>query len=802
MSRSWKRSRLSTAVLLLCAVATSGCCYLRVPRIDPTGERIFAEGPISSTPRFEDRPGRQTPADAVAVTLSAQDIVAQVGTEVVLLAGVRGGDNYLRTNQRLEWSLAPGSAGHFVDVGRNGPVDWLVGDFNRPRKIDNTLAIGSTSRKYLRLNRGTETTIDDVCVLSGQGWITLTSPVEGTSHVTVYAPGVYSWDARTRAATVHWIDAQPRFPPPAINPAGTAHVFTTSVVRRSDCSPCAGWQVRYTIVDGPPAGFAPDGAPSIVVTTDAAGQASAEIRQDAPKPGTNKIAIEVVRPASLGGPGGKRLVAANGSTLKTWTSPDLALSTTGPAVAGVGATLSYLIEVSNPGDLPAEDVVVVDELPAGLAYVDSNPAAELSGARLQWRLGQLGAGENRRLQVNCRTTQLGSVAHCADATAAGGLKASDCATTTVMAAQLEVKITGPVKATVGSQVTFNVQITNRSQVPARELEIADRFDDGLVHAEATGAIIADLQDLAPGQSRQISMTFRVAKAGRQCHTVEVTGADGVRASAEGCVTGVEGFPGTGGAAGAAVTPQPRPQPTGPASVSVKKTGPAEATVGKEVRFEIDVTNTGGRTLTNVKVVDVYAPSIEPRQGTTGYRFEDDKTLVYTIDSLAPGKTEQLEVVCKCLAPDQLAVNRITVTTAEGATARGEASLTILAAEVPGSGLTLTVTDLTDPVRKGRGLTYEILVSNDGQTVQTNVTVEATVPNGMIADPIITAGPTDREILGQTVTFSPAAEIRPGEKLSYRVGVRTLKAGEYVFEARLTGDNLPQPVSARTTTTVW
>ena len=76
----------------------------------------------------------------------------------------------------------------------------------------------------------------------------------------------------------------------------------------------------YEIVDGPPAGFAPDGAQTVEIATDATGQAGAEIYQTEPGAGTNRINIQVIRPAELGGADGKRLVIGSGSTMKTWTS--------------------------------------------------------------------------------------------------------------------------------------------------------------------------------------------------------------------------------------------------------------------------------------------------------------------------------------------------------------------------------------------------------------------------------------------------------------------------------------------------
>ena len=339
---------------------------------------------------YFEQPLGQLPWDDVAVDVHPRETVAPVGSEVVLVAGVCGPDGYLRTNRRLEWSIDPGSVGQFVAVGETGLVDLLLGDFNWPRKITNTFAIGSTLRSNVRLNRGTCRPEENVYVLRGQGWISLTSAVEGTSNVTVFAPEVYTWDARLRSAMIHWVDAQWRFPPPAINPAGSRHVFTTTVTRQSNQTPCERWRVRYEIVGGPPAGFAPDGATAVEVPTDPAGQASVEIFEKEPKHGTNKICIQVIRPGDLPGADGQRLVVGTGTTMKTWTAADLAVKLSGPPAATPGATLTYRIEVWNPGDLPAKDVVAVEGVPDGLTYLSSNPPAEAARAATPVAAGRLG----------------------------------------------------------------------------------------------------------------------------------------------------------------------------------------------------------------------------------------------------------------------------------------------------------------------------------------------------------------------------------------------------------------------------
>ena len=127
-------------------------------------------------------------------------------------------------------------------------------------------------------------------------------------------------------AAVYWVDAQWAFPPPAINPVGSRHVFTTTLNRQSNGTPLAGWLVRYEVLSGPDAGFGPQGVKAIEVQTNELGQAGVELTQRAPVAGSNQIGIQVIRPEGFGGP---RIVLGNGTTVKTWTSASSAPSSHG-----------------------------------------------------------------------------------------------------------------------------------------------------------------------------------------------------------------------------------------------------------------------------------------------------------------------------------------------------------------------------------------------------------------------------------------------------------------------------------------
>lgn len=87
---------------------------------------------------------------------------------------------------------------------------------------------------------------------------------------------------------------------------------------------------------------------------------------------------------------------------------------------------------------------------------------------------------------------------------------------------LELKITGPEKALVDSKVTFELVVTNAGKGPVKGLLMIDRFEPGLQHSAAESPIEHDLDDLAPGKSQKVSLTFRITQPGSLSHTVQIT----------------------------------------------------------------------------------------------------------------------------------------------------------------------------------------------------------------------------------------------------------------------------------------
>ncbi|HEY2840823.1 MAG TPA: hypothetical protein VGJ26_16820 [Pirellulales bacterium] len=827
--------------LLAPAIGSATHLNLNMPRIDPTGRHILTCEPPKN-PYYKGDPGKPHPRDNCNLTVTPARIIASVGDEVVVLGHVCDPDGYMRAHERIEWMLAPGGVGQLVAINQPGPLGVLEPPSKRPKKVDNSYAIGMTSKKYVALTKGTPTRVDDVLVQRGQAWVTVTSPVEGVSHVTAFAPSVYEWGKRTRTATIHWIDALWSFPPTTNTPMGGRQMMTTTVIRESDHTPVAGWIVRYEIVGGPAAGFMDQGTQAFEAVTNSAGQGTAEIFQQQPTPGTNLIKIQLIRPAALSGAYGQQMIVGEGTTTKTWMpTAALSLRTTGPAWAQLGTTLGYRIEVTNPAGVSASNVSVANPTPPGLTFLSSNPPAQSQGGQLIWSLSDLSAGETRVIEVDYRADRAGPVNNCAVLTAGDGTTAQSCASTTVMTAtaareSLDVTMTGPATAALGDEVEFVTTITNRGTAPTSPLLVVDRFDAGLQHATRSSPLERDIEPIAPGQSQRILVSFKVTQPGELSNAVELLEEKTLRGSAKAIVNvgtaaaAAAARPMNSPAAGAAVGGQnPAAQP-----LVVTKTGPARLVVGQKANFVVEITNRGASTLNQVRLIDSYDRAFRLELASPNHTRQGDD-IVWVVPSLPPGKTVQFKMLGEASMPVANACNRAVVVTAEGYRATSEVCVAIAAAgqqppvtaptaqprsapqaaptapttaqtpPAPPKGtpkLNLSIVDLNDPVSVGKETKFEVRVTNVGTAEDQQVAVAVVVPAEMT--PIVDrpAGDATSAIVDKTIRFEPRPRLAAGETAIYQVRVRADRKGAALCRAEVVSAGSPAGVTANHETTIF
>lgn len=794
LCRRW----IAAACALWC-LAVVGCAHpigsSRLPKIDPTGRQLYTY----DTP-YKQRPGPVGHGDMTAVMITPSKIIAPVGSEVVVQAAVCGQDKTLMAGQKVEWSIAPNSVGYFVQAGESGPLDWMHHVGYHTKKIDNTFAVSATSAKFIMLNRGTPTPADDVPILRGQAWTTVSSPMEGTSYVTAVAPDVYAWHAHKQTAQIHWVDAQWTFPTPSVNPTGTRHAFTTTVLRHSNHCPLIGWRVRYQIASGPQAGFAPDGSQVVEVVTNSLGQATVEVFQTNPLAGTNVINVAVIRPADWPTGDGSPLVVGSGTTQMTWTTTKagggLWIDQTGPSEAIVGSTLTYRIVVRNPSDLTAKGLVVTENVPTGLTFVGSTPQAQVAGNALTWTLGDLAGGQSRQIEMTFQSTQAAVINSCSTVRSADGASAQDCAVTTITQPSVELTLVGPPQSTVGETISFVANITNRGSQAVSNLVLLDRFEPGLHHDQAGAGPIQnrELGTLAPGETRRVNVQLRVLQPGRWCNTMELTGDNGVRTSAQACTTAVAGT-----VPPPVVGPPPTtPPPTaGQPTIVVRKSGPTRAAVGETILFTILVENHGTTPATNVKVLDNYdSQFLNALKASDGWQRAGND-IYWILPQLPPNSVYKREVQVICTAPGANVCNRVTVTTQEGVRQDAQACLEITGQRAP---LAVSIFEPRDPINVNGEAAYDIRVTNNAPVADTDILVIVTLPDQMTPSP--STGPTQYALNNRTMRFAPVAGLRAGDTLTFQIRATARQPIDAAqLRVDVTSTASPQPVTATETTRI-
>ncbi|MCS6852186.1 MAG: DUF11 domain-containing protein [Gemmataceae bacterium] len=689
-----------------------------------------------------------------------------VMTQHVLIATVYDDQGQPLRRRRVEWMLE--GVGHIVEVDESGLFP------GRGYKVDNKYAVSYTDYGEHRITRGNDDPSDDFVIRPGQTWCVITSAVEGDTKVTVYAPGIHNWEKHKVFVTKHWVDAEWQLPPPAVNRAGTEHVFTTRIFRHSDKEPLANYRVRYRLLDGPPAFFLPGRTQEMVVASDLAGNASVTLAQVEPRVGINRVSVEIIRPPDPCAPAGPvGVIIARGETTKEWQAPQVMVDKAVAPSVVLGQDVPYTITVRNVGQIETQPITVRDVIPDGMQYIRSDPPATIEGNGLVWTLAPLPGGASHTVTVVFRPTKAGPVVNCVVASTPDGQRDEKCVTTQVTVPNLTVSKTGPATAVLGLPVTYQITVTNPGNGPASHVVLTDEFDTGLEHESRANPVKLELGTLAAGESRTVTITLTPRQLGRLVNRVTATADGGLNARAE------------------------HPVDVQRATLAVEKTGPGRRYLGRPAEWNIRVTNPGEVPLSNVVVRDQLPPELTFQSATLeGAISADGREVVWNLGTLQPREQKIVQVTTRCDRMAAQALNVAVATADPGIRVQSEAAIEILGLPA----FRLEVDDDTDPIAVGDRTSYRIVVTNQGSLPGNKVEIKAVVPAELRI--LNAAGPAAHEIRGQEVLFAPVDALPPGQQLNYTVAVEAARAGNVKFRVELRGSTLTREVIEEESTTIF
>lgn len=727
-----KSAKISLSLAFVAATVLAACSQNHSRRSEPHGD---------------ESDGKAGPPQRIEITPTAA--VNTLGAQHVLVASVLDENGKPVCGARVEWMLARGGVGEIVDVDPHGGV-----------KVDNHFATTKTQGRDRVLGMGTASRADDVLIRAGQTWIATTAPLEGTSHVIAYAPGVRNWSRHAAFATTHWRDVKVTFPADASSRVGTPHEIRVNVVRNSDGTPLPNQIVSFRILDGPAATLG--AGDTATARTDGRGIATAKLALAGDTPGVSHVEIQVIRPANevRGEPA---VLLATAVHTQTWVAPALGIRkcVDGPgnkrAVKSAGEEFDWLLSVYNDSPFEIRDVVVTDSLPRGIVYVSSVPEAVASGQDLTWELGTLSEGGTRTITIRARTTAQGVFEGCAVVYAEDGrITDRDCATVEVTAPGLEITRSGPEQAILCDTIPYRIVVRNAGDRPATGVRVTSQLPDGMTTADRLEWASYEVGVLQPGQSLEFASTTRADRPGEytSCSTVA---ADGI-APQEACAT----------------TRVVKPE------LVVELNAPDSRSIGRPAEFTITVRNTGDGVARGTVLRDAIPARTRFDAASRGGTFSAG-VVTWLLGDLAPGDSVTRTVTVIASAGGSYS-NRATAT---AHCAEATASAAVAYEGIP--ALSLVLTDDPDPVEIGSNVTYTITVANQGSTPRRNVRIIATVPEEQ--EYLLAEGPTGTSVHGKTLTFEALPRLAPGSVAVWRILCRATRVASVRFRVKLDIDSV-------------
>ena len=442
---------------------------------------------------------------------------------------------------------------------------------------------------------------------------------------------------------------------------------------------------------------------------------------------------------------------------------DVGISITDDQVTAVpGSPISYTVTVANLGPSDVGQATVTDSIPVELvgaawsciASVGSNCSPSGSGDIDDAVDLLVGGTATYTITGTVDPSATGDLLHGATVTPPIGVddlvpENNSAADSDVLTpeADLEIgKTDGAVTATPGSAVVYIIVVTNHGPSDAPGTMVVDDFPailDG-----ATWACVASVgSNCTADGAGNINDSTYIAAGGTLTYTVDATidaGATGILSNTASAVT-----------MGDVTDPRPDNNSatdvdtlTPEADLRITKTDSQDPVIaGKPLSYTIEVTNDGPSDATGVTMSDTLPMGVTFVQSMPAAPTctENSGTVTCNLGSLTVGesRTVTVDVTVRSATIGEI-TNVATVSGSEGdldVTNNTAEEATTVDAE---ADLSVSKTDAPDPVIAGANLTYTIVVTNNGPSDATSVTLSDTLPDDLTLVSTTPGSPTCTE----------------------------------------------------------
>jgi uncharacterized repeat protein (TIGR01451 family) len=309
-------------------------------------------------------------------------------------------------------------------------------------------------------------------------------------------------------------------------------------------------------------------------------------------------------------------MAAQASAKARCTKPELALRLSSPPQVHAGGQHVVQVEITNPGSGEATGVMILETVPTGVTH-EAGPA-------LEFEIGNLAAGETRRLELVLTAEQAGRIKNTMTAKADAGLHVEASCEFEIVAPDLQVTVEGPERRFLERPATYQVSVDNPGTAPAKEVQLVTHLPKGLQFVSANNlgeydaaahSVIWSLAELPANERGTVELVALPVEPGQHTLQVSTKARDGLTDEIQKQVT-VEGI--------AALMFE-----------VVDRDDPIE--VGGETGYEIRVVNQGSKAAGNVQVTAIMPPGLRALSGhgDTRHAIQGDRVVFAPLPQLGP-----------------------------------------------------------------------------------------------------------------------------------------------------------------------
>ncbi|MGE0608479.1 MAG: CARDB domain-containing protein [Pirellulales bacterium] len=447
--------------------------------------------------------------------------------------------------------------------------------------------------------------------------------------------------------------------------------------------------------------------------------------------------------------------------------PSIRVETAGPKRIMVNKPGTYSVNLLNSGEVAAQDVLVVVQVPAWAEVLSAEattgesrePPQGRTAGEFHWAVDSLDARSNEELVLQIvahenRSFDLAVQLSSSPVTAQTKVE--------VQEAKLQASLSGPREVSFGEKAVYKLTFSNPGSADAENV---------VVHLMPLGNGTEPIETHSLGKlSAGSSKTVEVELVARQEGQVKVQ----VQATADGGLSA--------NASEDVVVRRP--------VLQVAVDAPKFRYSGTVATYDITVANKGNDVARDVEVSVQLPRGAEFASCSSGGQ-RAGSGVTWQANSVKPGEEKVFQVRCSLTTPGP---NRVQA----AATAAGNINhASVVMTEVEAlADLTLDVHDPQGAIAVGEELEYEIVIRNRGTKAAEEVEVVAAFSASV--EPLSATG-GQFGVHGSTVEFETIESIAAGEELTLKIKAKALRAGTHVLRTEVRSKTMPTALVEEETT---